>query len=294
MICAGKVYVEYPSRSDVFTLWPVGDLHVMSRGFSRSYFQRDRERILSSNRNIVIGMGDYAEFISPKGNDKRWDFTQLSNDVTAAELNDVGRAATTRVVDLWRPMRARTIGMLMGNHEHSYEKHQATVMDNITNALDVWHMGYECLFDLVFVRMDNQRDVRIAIRPPVKYRARYVGRDTYTARVHAHHGRGSARTPGGKLNMLYGFVQRWNADIFLAAHVHDQIAKPFIKLEGNRAGTKVVERRVVGAITGSYLRTYTDNVNPSYGEVSAYDGVPLGAARVNIHPHERRLSVETE
>jgi hypothetical protein len=75
------------------------------------------------------------------------------------------------------------------------------------------------------------------------------------------------------------------------SHLHDQVAKAFVRYTVNNNCTKLKERSTMALITGTYLRG-----NPSghvgYGETRGYLPVTLGATRARFTPLTGELITE--
>ena len=156
----------------------------------------------------------------------------------------------------------------------------------LCEELGVPDLGYSTIFDIVFRRVPRLKKVRL------RWQADDSTGDSWTTRVFAHHGAGYAQTPGGKLNKLIQAMDYFpHADLVLLAHVHDQKAQRMPRLDGNTHCTEIVAHDQVGAIAGSYLRTYGEGP-AGYGEQKLYRPVPLGATVVTFRPNVRQMRVE--
>jgi len=81
-----------------------------------------------------------------------------------------------------------------------------------------------------------------------------------------------------------------SADLVLLAHVHDQKVQKVPRLDANANCTEIVEHVQVGAICGSYLRTYAEG-HAGYGEQKLYRPASLGATVIEFEPDKRRMRV---
>jgi len=138
-------------------------------------------------------------------------------------------------------------------------------------ALDVPFSGYSCLIRLIFKPKDGGRSKNVIIR--------------------VHHGwGGGSRTQGADLTKFSRDVQYWDADLFLYGHVHrkqtDQI--PRLGLDGD----KLIAKPQTICICGSYLKTYSDSVSPSYSEKSGYPPVEIGGVVVKMKPKSKNVKIQ--
>lgn len=284
MNAAGKRYIAYPSRSSEINIWNFADLHLLTKGCARNKLQKDIDTVANDPNSFWVGGGDYCECISPT--DKRFDSSVLPDDMTIADLGDIGSFARKSVRDLFFPIRHKCLGLLYGNHEKSYMKKQNQLMWHhwLCSELNVPDLGYCCLMDIAFRRIPCKAPM-LAINKKIQYGA------TTNIRFFLHHGASGATTPGGKLNKLIHFMNCFMADIYMVGHVHDQIAKRLVHIGGNANCDTVVQVEKLGIITGTYLRTYTQDVT-IYGEEKGYAPTPLGARFVTIKPNTREFRAE--
>jgi hypothetical protein len=283
MQAAGKRYIIHGSRSDVFKLWNLSDLHLMSKGCAINDLKRDLKIIADDPFSFALGGGDYAEFIGYR--DKRFDPDSVPEYVPVKALGDLGRYGMTMVRDLLMPIRHKLLGLIIGNHELKYELHteQESLHHWLCEELGVPSLEYSALLDVVFYRTTGVRKPQLVAKQPA--------RNTYTSesfRIFIHHGAGYAQTPGGKLNRLVQFMQSFDADIYMTGHVHDHVARkePAIGADANCG--KLTQRVRLGVVSGSYLKTYSQGFC-SYGEQKGYRPTSLGAAVVSIKPETREL-----
>lgn len=196
-----------------------------------------------------------------------------------------------RVRGLAWPMRKKILGAAIGNHEDNYmrRQEQQQLYQWLTTELGCKFLGYSALIDICFVRYKAFKTPRILTDEEVKKVHGHADKKKF--RFFLHHGAGNATTEGGKLNSLIRFVDRFEADCYFLAHVHDQIGKPIIKIGANETCTKLIQKEVKGLITGSYMKTYEQGCT-NYGEKKGYKPVPIGARFVKINPSTREMRVE--
>ncbi len=282
MEASGRRYIGHPSRSDVFSIWYVADIHLGNSACSKKRLAEDLERIKDDPHSFWIGGGDFADYISPT--DKRWAAGSIDKDlISVKDLGRLGHHMYEQVGEMFAPIKHKCLGLAKGNHETKYmtSKEQSDLHGWLCTSLGVPDLGYSALLDLCF-----QRDK--AHRVPRLFAGHGKIGAVETFRVAIHHGYGSSVTPGGKLNTLIKFMNNVEADIYFMGHVHDQKGQRLVRVAADAPCTKLITRESIGIITGSYLKTYAEGAT-SYGEEKGYSPTPLGAARVTIRPETREL-----
>jgi len=285
MEAAGKRYITHNSKSDVFTIYGLGDLHIGSAACAKHEIQKTVQKIKDDPFTFWVGVGDYADFISFRDR-KRFDPSTIAPDITIADMGKLGDVLNRQVCEMFRPIADKCLGLCFGNHELKYEvEHEQ--MDRhvwLCRELGVPNLRYSALMDIVFVRAKgNQPKLLMECKKAACHRTQF--------RLYAHHGAGSACTPGGKLNRLIGFMNAFDADIYFIGHVHDQKGQRVTMISADETCTRLVSRDKIGVITGSYLKTYAQGIT-TYGEQRGYAPVPLGAAFVRITPETRQITAE--
>ena len=281
MTPGGKRYVYVPSDSSVVDLWAIGDIHLGNRGCAENLLARAIDRIKADPCALWIGLGDYADHIATS--DKRFDPATVRPDITVADLGNIGKVLTTRVCDIFEPIKGKCLGLLGGNHEWKYgvDKDQQRLHSWMCTELGVPDLGYSTLFDIVFRRNGALEHMVVSARPVPHHKEKTAG--LTTTRVFAHHGAGAAQTSGGKLNRLVGFMNGFHADVYIIGHVHDQVEKRVVTLGANAACNEIVEKRKLGVVSGSYLKAYAAGVT-SYAERKGYSPNPLGSTIIRFEP----------
>jgi len=290
MEAGGKRYIQHPSRSDVFTIYNLADLHLGSAATAEAHLARDIEAIRADPHAFWFGGGDYAEYISYK--DRRHNLQAFAPWLTVDDLSNLGRVLARRVRDTLKPIAHKCLGLLFGNHEDTYERtqEQTDLHGWLCQELCVPNLRYSAFVDVVFERNPRKRLPASSMTPASrKDLSKYGGSSAF--RFLLHHGAGAATTPGGKLNKLIQFMQMFDADIYMIGHVHDQKGQRLVTVGANDKCDGIVSRDKVGVITGSYLRTYAKGVT-TYGEKKGYAPVPLGASFVRIRPETREVKAE--
>ena len=174
-------------------------------------------------------------------------------------------------ISLVESIKDKCLGKIEGNHEITLKYHyHIDVQDYICKALGVTSLGYSA-----FIRMDFRR----------------CGKTEYNIVGFFTHGAGCAITKGAKVNRLERVMDSFSADLYAHGHVHDIITntKSYLYLTDEN---KIVQKVKVGAMTGCYFRTYSQDVPASYGEQKNYPPTAIGSPVFTIYPDKNTLSVE--
>jgi hypothetical protein len=83
----------------------------------------------------------------------------------------------------------------------------------------------------------------------------------------------------------------FDADIYLLSHLHDikTLTSPRLILDN---GNNIKARNRVGAITGSWFRSYEQGIVPSYAEQRGYSPTNIGCPIIKIMPDKGIIKVE--
>lgn len=291
----GARYILYPSRTDVFRIRAISDVHYGNKACAVERLKKDLADIETDTHSYWVGVGDYAEYISRT--DIRFDPEVVTENLRIADLGRLGKRLTDEVKSMFWPVRNKCLGLLYGNHELKYMKwtEQQDLHDQLCGQLEVPNLGYACMFDLCFVRVPEVEKPQLLPKGdmPLTKSADGAGGNRTAFRFYLHHGAGWAQTAGGKLNRLIQFMDGFNADIYIIGHVHDETVKTLASVGANRACTESVQQVKLGAIAGSYLRSYQKDVT-TYAEQRGYRPVPIGSAVIQIEPDKRMVGVASQ
>lgn len=285
MQASGKRWITYPSRSSELTIWNLSDLHLMNRASATERIKRDINTIKNDPLAYWLGGGDYVDFIGFK--DKRFDPDSVDPTVSVKDMGQLFKVGIERIKELFHPIRHKCLGLLIGNHEKCYSV--KTEQDDrhgwLCTELGVPNLEYCALFDIVFFRVNTDKGSHLYYTSPKKVQK------AFSVRVFAHHGAGYAQTPGGKLNRLVQFMQSFEADLYFCGHVHDNVGRREPTIGADKDCKTLVAKERLGVISGSYLKTYAQNVT-TYGEQRGYRPTTLGAASIKIVPDKKTFKGE--
>ena len=297
MQAAGSRYVSLRHVNDIIRLWVLGDWHIGNRDARLGLLQRHLDEIRDDPNSYWVGLGDYADCISPT--DKRFDSTTIDDDISIRDTGRLGKVLTDKVMELMKPVANKCVGLAYGNHEWKYmrDQEQQDLHAYLCTSLSVPNLGYSFLLDVIAEYTGAKHwvpgvsGVGVATRTDSKMTAsRGDAPRAWRVRIYGHHGAGGAATFGGKANRLERFMNYFDANLYLCAHVHEEMARPKVRIGANSLCTKILEEPSLGIITGSYLKSYGQGEHAGYFE--RWGGAPsfLGAAIVEIDVANRRLS----
>jgi len=149
------------------------------------------------------------------------------------------------------------------------------VQKNICDRLGVDNLGFSCFLRLFFRRENSN--------------------ETHIVKGALTHGATGAITKGAKLNVLRRFMDSHDAHFYAYAHMHDIIidSKPYMTVSPSPFGqAKIKDYESVGAVTGSWFKTYTQGIVASYGEKKCYPATVIGCVVFTINGHTGEIDVQ--
>lgn len=286
MEAGGRRYISHPSRKDKFRIWNIADIHTGNLACAEEKLKGDVKEIQEDPYSFWVGGGDYAEYIHYS--DKRFDPSCIDQN-TKDHLGMIGMAQAKHVKELLWPIKDKCLGMLFGNHEQKYAvgMNQESLHQWLCCEFGVENLGYCAFMDLVFVRLPGSKKPKLT-RESLSATTPNGEGSRFKQRCFLHHGCGHAITRAGKMNKLQEMMRYFDADIYFAAHVHEQLGITDVQITTDEACTKLKDRVRVGVITGSYLKTYAQGIT-TYGEIKGYRPTLLGSVYVTIEPDKKEV-----
>lgn len=266
------INIPYRRSDSTFKLYCLGDIHAGTIHCVEKDIKAKVAEIAKEKNTYWIGMGDYGEFITPR--DKRFDPSQKAI-ADWVELDNIGHCQEEWVCNLFQPIKKKCIGLLYGNHEEWMRMYNHdNVHKNICDKLGADNLGFSSFIRLFF-RRESSNECHII-------------KGAFT------HGRSCAITKGAKLNALKRFMDDFDAHIYGYAHVHDYIPNPksYMTLADRPFDqAKIKSAEAMGALTGSWFRTYTQGTVASYGEQKVYPPTEICCAVFTINPQTGAIDV---
>ena len=261
------------SRSDVFSIIPLGDIHIGAAACDETLLRQVVKRIQDDPHCYWIGMGDYADFINVK--DKRFSAGTLAKWLTVKSLTDLAGAQIKRFTEIVNPIAPKCLALLCGNHETKLTEmsERDVFADIITNIkknggmkeTDKLGLGYSGWLMLRFSAPSQGTSA-----------------NTVTFTFNLHHGFVSGRLAGAKALEMQRWLWTQNADVVIFGHSHNTAIQPEAIESCDKAGVvSLVKRR--GCYSGTFLRnTIEDAV--TYSEMKGFLPLPLGGVEITLRP----------
>jgi predicted phosphodiesterase len=247
-------------------IYAIGDIHAGSIHTAEAKIKNEIESIRGERNSYIVGIGDLVDCIIK--DDPRFDMSGLAPWVLKDNIIDSQREW---IVELFKPVKDKIITLLSGNHEENIHlRYQNDIMHNICNDLGVPWGGYSCFIDLL-------------LKPK-------GGTQSYRYTIHAFHGAGAAVTEGARLMRLKRLIDSVEADIYLMGHLHSMSSYLPEKLALRNHRIKSVHK--IAVTTGSWLRSYTQGMTPSYSEKKGYPPSQIGAPCILLHPDTGEMKLE--
>jgi predicted phosphodiesterase len=247
-------------------IYPLGDIHEGTIHCDRKLFRRDVGKIDVDPLALWLGIGDYCESIVMS--DPRFAVEEIDPEF----IPHLGRLACAQRDAFIRdvmPIKDKCIGLLEGNHEFENRKrHYVDIVRDACRELETEYLSDAAMIRLIFRRVDEEGNhVR-----------------SNTIKIFACHGHGGGRKTGGKVNKVEDLMDSFDADIYLMGHVHTKLTvkRPRL-LVPNCGKMKLIAKPRIGALTGSYYRTY-EECSSSYGQRQVYAPLELGGVCIKIRP----------
>jgi predicted phosphodiesterase len=257
--------IEHNSRSDVFRIWPLGDVHWGARACDEGLFRKTVAQI-KANNDFWIGMGDMTECITRR--DKRH-----QEDVLAPWLWGHGPVLSLQqesLVEEVKPIGSQCLAYLEGNHELAVEEDGTDMYLSVVKAIRATestdlHMGMSGFLVLKFRRTDTDRK---------------GGTSTFT--FYLHHGFGGGDLMSGPAIKLERLAESYSADIYMMGHTHKQIVFATEVFSATRSGALQAEKRY-HINTGTFLKSNLPEAT-TYSERFGKKPVVLGPVMIELRP----------
>lgn len=273
-----KVYtktVTYENAGDRIKLIAFGDVHVGAANCDMDGFQQMLKQHGRKKDTYLIDMGDACDMII-QSDSKRFRLSTIHRDfIQRAVESKEGESDFEIIEDIvdeeikWYVKTVqkycdteRFLGIVSGNHHETiHKRHGSNPTKRIAEALGCENLGYCFFFRLLFKKEGSAHKELI---------------------IYGHHGwGGGSRTEGYNVTKYCKDARRvGNANIFLYGHTHDLWVKPLAGIKPVR--NKVKDVPVYVFQTGTFLKTYSKGVTPSYAEQGGMPARALGYVEIEI------------
>jgi len=249
-------------RGDVFSIIPMGCVHLGNDNSEKEKFKNMVDYIKNKEKTYWVGMGDYCDFINYK--DKRFDPGTIDQKYSIKSLKTLHQEETKEMAEILKPIANKCIGLVEGNHEQTIDRdYLFNPVDYLATELNTVNLSYISIVSLLFDRGSHS---------------------TRGVDIFLWHGDGSVANDGGALNKVMRLESKFDADIYLMAHVHRKVCGTRIKHFKTRSKVPLLlQKKKLFGVTGTFLSTYQQD-KKSYGEKPAYDPTPIGVLKITIEP----------
>lgn len=264
-----KYRIPYRSRTDVFKIYFVADQHIGSAGCDKEKILADIDIIKNDPMAYWIQGGDSIDAVVLTDT-KRFDPRAL----TVSRLDDIVMEEADEWLEMYAPIANRCIGILDGNHEESIRKnYHIDIVRYLCKNMCTNYLGDVSFIKLLFERKKGNLTEGNGSKS-----------DVSSIDIFAAHGNISGGG-GRKVNKLEDLMSKFTADVYMLAHGHEKVTRSATKLSLNHSGElRLVQRKTVSFMTGSYLRTYQVGCK-GYGEKSLYSPSDLGMVGFYVKPN---------
>ena len=279
------IKIPYTSRSDVFTIYPLADLHGGTKQCNEKLLDAVIAEIKADPLARWFGLGDMADYIN--FHDKRFDINNLApwlvKALTETPLNrkqkdkagfTIASAQVDWLVQKFTPIADKCLGWGMGNHDEMIRiKYENEIAYTVANRLGVRNLGVCSYNRLLFSRLPGEQEKGA----------------TCTVVIYLHHGYFTGRLAGAiALGLQRMFYDNPQVDVIIVGHAHQRLALPFeckhISWNGQQPfGSKTRW----GIMTGPFKRAYSQPGElPTYEETKGYFMSSLGPIKIYIAPNK--------
>ncbi len=230
------------TRSDLFHIYPVGDIHLGNAACDEKRLQLVVNEIAADEHAYWIGLGDYCDFINCS--DPRFEAASLASWFTVSDLTDLARAQLERFRDIITPIAPKCLGLIEGNHESAISRHTER---NI----------YSDIVTMIKSAGQHPADFPLALGPYGWLTLAFHGGPTsaggsWITQLNVHHGFTGGRLAGGKALSMQRWLWTHNADLVLFGHSHNTSTQVEAVEAIDRAGHVTVTNRL-GVYCGTFL-----------------------------------------
>ena len=259
------------SRPDEFRIVPIGDIHIGAAACDEGRLRQVVKSIHDDDNAYWVGMGDYCDFINRT--DPRFNSGALADWIKIADLGDLAKAQRDHFFDIIKPIAAKCLALVEGNHETAITRHyERAIFSEIVTGVKTMGghevdyqlgVGYTGWLLLVFHRGKKRSH-------------------TTTIKINLHHGFVGGKLAGAKaLNM-----QRWlwthEADVVVFGHSHNT-ASQVEAVEALDDGGNVKHKSRIGIYSGTFLNSYNEGA-ATYAEIKGYFPNPNTGVELILRP----------
>ena len=259
-----RCYISFQKYGHPITIAASGDWHCDTIGHSKGKFVEYLKKC-QDKQAWLLGLGDYLDLMS--SNERIGHSKTEYHETTKNTFDKFVEARVEELAKLIKKyFKDRIIGLVGGNHYFN-TSYGVSSDQLLCQKLGCHYLGVNSLVKLVF-----------------KYQSSNASNQLIFC---VHHGK-LGRTPGASLNKLKDMANYFDADAILQGHNHDRQVD-YINRLGVSSQDKLIDRRILLARTGTFLRNYMNN-HASYAVDAAYPPGDIGGVFINITPIRKEKS----
>lgn len=282
---------DLKSRSNIFSIYPIGDTHIGAINFDKERLQKVIKIILADkNQKVVFLLGDLCDAVV-LNDTKRFTSANLSDEVLTgspkmirSNIANIAVNQTKQVVKLLMPIKEFILGAVKGNHEATVEK---------TCGIDI----HSIICDELGIR--NCGDVGIACLNLCRQRRAKI------IKVAFMHNASGGRTAGASHNSLARAMNIFDTNIVFQGHTHSPAVQRIVKigtLNNKTDGPKITRDEQCGVNVGSFLTAFKEGCD-DYAQYHLFNpreeihyrvSVKIIEDRTKKHPSPPRFSISVE
>ena len=236
-------------------IYCIGDIHEGAANVNETAFKK-AIKIIRDSGAYWLGMGDYIDAINHK--DPRFNPHEICHKYGITDLDDLPNRQIEYIVDMLMPIANNCVGLLAGNHEDSFKRHNGfDPMNRLAKAL-----GTENLRQKAYIAFEYER------------------RMTFT--ICAVHGTGGGgMREGYPINKTYDTF-RWDvADFNVQGHGH-KLVTDRSEFTMYHSG-KILKRAAFYGMTGCFLNKSVVGTD-GYFENRPGKESDIGMLKIGIKP----------
>ena len=242
----------------------MGDLHADSKAFDEERLKKWVGHISEFGGNaIAVCVGDYFNGQTP--GHKHFDAGAMRDDYVL-NLEGYVKHALGHCERMLKPLTKAGVNTVLieGNHDRMISAVGFTAM--LSDRIGGTYLG-------------NAGFIRAHCTPL------YKTTGTPISVLYAHHGKKGGVTPGPKVNAMQALIGPYDADVYIAGHVHDAMLRVVNRRGVRRKGSSTeMVSRAVGLYRAPSFLSDTPTGYSTYGERNEYGANDSGLMWLEVNP----------
>ena len=255
--------VQLDKKDQDIHLRPLGDVHLGNLGCDEEKFIKSLDHVAKHDDHYTIGMGDYIDNVMAYAGgtiDKRWNPETMNRQTLTTEEQ------TDKFVQLWKKVKDKSLGLHAGNHEWKTINQRRFIKDfcEPLNQKYLGRLAYTCL--------------------SFKFKDELI-RDYLILSMHGGY---AGMMAGGAVNRMKMIAGDFDFDLVMMGHNHDTWSRTGVKIGYDKKTNNAIEKKVVYANTGTFLKGYEKNVD-SYVEINPREAKRVGTITITFNAYSGEM-----